>query len=118
MKRADFLAIGSILIVAVLLWLVPFFFPNDAPCLHIVTDSATYVYELDTAQTVNLSENGHELTVLIENGKVKVIKSTCRDQICVLSSEISKTGESILCARAHVLLSIVKREVEYDGIAH
>ena len=118
MKRADILAIASLFLTAVLFWLVPFFFSSEDSHLQIVTDSATHVYELDKPQTLNLKENGYELTVVIENGSVKVIKSTCQDQLCVHSAQISKTGQSVLCAPAHVLLLIVRKEASYDGIAH
>ena len=98
--------------------LVPFFFHSDDSYLQIVTDSATYAYELDKPRTVNLQENGHRLTIVIENGAAKVIKTSCADQICLHSAEISRAGQSILCAPAHVLLSVVRKEASYDGIAH
>ena len=42
------------------------------------------------------SDNGYNI-VSVNNGKISVIESDCKNQICVNSRHISNEGESIVC---------------------
>ncbi len=118
MKRADLFAFALIFVLAFVLWLFPLFSQSSDLYLIVLTDSDQFTYDLQTAQSLDFSANGHSLTVVIENGSAKVINASCHDQICTHSAAISKEGQSILCAPAKILVRIVAKEASYDGIAH
>ena len=63
--------------------------------------------------------NGFSLTVIVEDGQVRVEDSTCPDLICQNHAPISNAGEQIVCLPARVVVSVKSMdvtEVEIDAI--
>ncbi|MDE7373470.1 MAG: NusG domain II-containing protein [Clostridia bacterium] len=58
------------------------------------------------------SVDGH-LTVVIKSGKCRVVSSDCRNKTCVNSGNISRVGESIVCAQNRVVITVIGD----DGLA-
>ena len=57
-------------------------------------------------------------TVVIEDGKVYVKDSTCRDHTCEKMGTISNNGEMIICIPNSLFITIVSEmEGEYDAIS-
>ncbi|MBQ1846824.1 MAG: NusG domain II-containing protein [Clostridia bacterium] len=108
MKKADVIPIAAVIAAAVIIALV--FVPKQADTVRITCENAVYEYPIGENRRVELTENGVSLTVLIENGRVSVEKSTCRDQICVHTH----TG-SIICMPARVVITV--EDGEYDHVA-
>ena len=61
--------------------------------------------------------NGFSLTVVVENGFVRVEDSTCPDLICQNHDPISKAGEQIVCLPARIVVSVTGEEAEIDAYA-
>ena len=61
--------------------------------------------------------NGFSLTVIVENGFVRVEDSTCPDLICQNHEPISKAGEQIVCLPARIVVSVTGEEAEIDAYA-
>ena len=106
MKKADLIPIAAVLAAALIAALL--FIPKTADTVRITCDGAVYEYPLGVDRRIELEENGISMTVVIENGSVKVEKSTCRDQICVHTH----TG-SIVCMPAHVVITVGGGEYDY-----
>ena len=66
----------------------------------------------DGSRTVlNLSEDSeisvHGVTVSVSGGKCRVLKSDCKNKTCVKTGEISRVGESIVCAQNGVAVTVI-----------
>ena len=69
-----------------------------------IYDGGTLVgrYPLDTERTIKLSHN----TVRIEGGKVYMLESDCKNQICVNTGAISSPIYPIVCLPNHVMIRV------------
>lgn len=59
-------------------------------------------------------------TVVIKNGRVSVTEATCKNQVCVRHSEISRSGESIVCLPNKLMVRIEGGSSEgggYDSVS-
>lgn len=57
--------------------------------------------------------------ILYQNGEVRMIESSCPDQICVHHSTVSATGENIICLPHKIVIEIVSdEEHELDGVVY
>ena len=83
----------------------------------ITTPDGVQVYSLSEARELTFSSNGVTLTVVIENGEVFVKESDCPDGVCVAGGRISKSGETILCAPAKILLTVKGGDGNVDFVA-
>lgn len=100
-------------------------------CLAMYTkfgqkDAGKVVVKVDgeIKNTYSLSEN-IEVNIedtnvfVIENGKVKMKKANCPDQICVNHKAISKNKETIICLPNKVIIEVVSdEEADMDMIAN
>lgn len=71
--------------------------------------------EVDVVATDSVRSDVH---VSIKNGTAKVTKSGCKNQICVRHSEISSTGESIICLPNKVVVRIEGKGGGYDAVTN
>lgn len=72
----------------------------------------------DDGRTVlSLSEDSEitvrGLTVSVSGGKCRVSHSDCKNKTCVKTGEISRVGESIVCAQNGVVITVIG----FDGLA-
>lgn len=65
-------------------------------------DTVVYSGELSKDGEVSLKHN----TVKIENGEVFMKSADCKNQICVKTGKISKSGETIICLPNKVIVEI------------
>ncbi len=96
----------AVLLLAVLLLCLPLLQGTGAE-LAITVDGETVQYPLAEDKELTLSSNGHTLTVRIAEGQAWVESSTCPEGICRRTGKIFRAGESILCSRADVLLTVL-----------
>lgn len=82
--------------------------------VRITTDSETVTYPLTEDRTVPVESNGYTLTVVIENGEVFVTDADCPDKTCEKTGHISQAGRSLICAPAHVIVTVTgEKEADY-----
>jgi len=62
---------------------------------------------LDQPGRHEVAVGGERLILEVEHGRVRVIESTCPDQICVGTGWIEHTREAIVCVPAQVLITVV-----------
>ena len=101
-KKKDIIIFFVIFATAAVSFL--FFFSNESGKIVKITENNKVVYEgsLSKNKKIELKSN----TVLIENSKVKMLYSDCKNQICVHHKPISKKGESIICLPNRVTAEI------------
>ncbi len=78
--------------------------------VEIICDGTRTVLPLGEDKRLNV---GGHLTVTINGGKVSVTESDCRNLVCVRTGEISRIGESIVCAQYRVVITVIG----FDGTA-
>ncbi|NPV39433.1 hypothetical protein BREVNS_1713 [Brevinematales bacterium NS] len=85
--------------------------------VEIRVEGRRYRYPLDEERVFEWQSSHGRGKVEIKGGKVRMLESTCRDQICVKKGWIFRTGDAILCMPNHVVVEIVGEEKEeWDGI--
>ncbi|MFN4217231.1 MAG: NusG domain II-containing protein [Brevinematales bacterium] len=76
-----------------------------------------YRYPLDEERVFEWQSAHGKGKIEIKGKRVRMLESTCRDQICVKKGWISRTGDAIICMPNHVVVEIVGEEKGYwDGI--
>ena len=79
----------------------------------VTVQGETYgIYPLDTDRTIPIrqgegTDSAHENVLVIENGKIRMESSDCRNQICVQSGEKDVPGEMIVCLPNWVYVEVV-----------
>ncbi len=102
--RADLLLVASILLAAALLAVV-WYAATPRGRVAVVTVAGEEYARLDLTTDTTLSVEGTH-TVVVENGKVRVVAAPCPDQICVHHAPISRIGETIVCLPAQVIVTV------------
>lgn len=112
----DLIAVAAVLAAAAVLWMC--MLPGETGALVEISVSGqeSRTYALTDDRTVTLSARGVDLTVVINGGEVCVADSTCPDGVCRAHGRISRTGESIVCAPAGVVVRITGGETYVDGV--
>ena len=95
MKKADFIFIAIILLVAIILFAI--FMTGEKGATAVVTIDGKEVgrYPLSIDGTFPL--NGGSNILVIENGEAYLSEANCPDKLCVKMGKISKTGQSVTC---------------------
>ena len=65
------------------------------------------------------TENGGTNTLVIKDGRAKMVEANCPDGICKNHKAISRNGESIICLPHKVVVSVVDNnsDDEIDAVA-
>ncbi|MBO5898937.1 MAG: NusG domain II-containing protein [Clostridia bacterium] len=116
-KRGDAVIIALVLCVALLLLLLPLARSTDGSAVLVISlsDGSETTYALSEDRALTLTGNSHTLTVVIEDGAARVVKSTCPDGVCRMGA-ISKHGEMLVCAPAGVALTVRSQGGDVDAI--
>lgn len=121
LKKRDFLLIGGLLALALLLWICVRQVGNRAGAYVTVTvDGEMYgTYSLDVEQEVPIRRDGVTTNVLvIAEGQADMIQADCPDKLCVHQRSISKSKESIICLPNKVVVTVEQAgSPEYDSMA-
>jgi hypothetical protein len=81
----------------------------NSKAVEIRVDGKIYKDTALIGQSLELPVKSTEgkLTVQINNNKVRVIDSTCKDHLCVKQGWISRVGETIICLPNRISLTII-----------
>ncbi len=118
MKKSDWILIGSVMCIALILFGVQALLPKGADAaVEIQVDGEPYAsYPLDENRTVEIDGTNR---LEISGGTANMIWADCPDKICVNQKAISKKGESIICLPNRVVVSIAGgEEPEVDAVAN
>ena len=118
-KRKWFTIVDAILIGILLLVVVScciFFLPRQTGEYVVIYQSGNEIgrYSLSTNQSIDILDG--KMTMLIDDFTASVKYSDCKNQICVNTKKISKSGERIVCAPNKISIVIKgKNEVLVTG---
>ncbi len=118
-RLLDTLLIPALLLAAALLAISP---AASSPRTVLVYRDNTVIAEYPLSADGEYTVQGYEgpMVVEISNGRVSVIHSTCRRQICVRTQAVSHPGRQIVCAPNHVIVRIsadAREEGDVDAVA-
>jgi hypothetical protein len=106
-KKLDALIIALCLIAAALLFFLPQLSARDQTARLIISyrDGTEQTYSLASDQVLTLHSGAHTLTVVMEDGTVRVSESDCPDGLC-RAGRIWRDGETLVCLPAGIVLTI------------
>ena len=122
MKKADFILIGVVAVVAAVLVLCLYVFNSGSGDFvqievdGVVTD--TIPLSNDTVREIQ-TDNGTN-TLVISEGSAVMTQADCTDGICANHKPIHKTGESIICLPHKVVVTVISdksNDNEIDAVA-
>ncbi len=114
----DGILMGFLLLVALLLFALPFFAGQGTRAEIVVAETGRVKsVPLDTDASYEIVTRGLRLTVQVTDGVVWVSQSDCRDGICRNTPPISRPGQSIVCAPAGVVVRISGEGAVVDGVS-
>ena len=116
MKKADFLIIGIAIILAGVFFLFTINGKRGDTAQVLVDGEVVAEYTLDAEVETRIETDNGFNVLKIHNGKVSVSEADCDNQICVRHTEISKSGESIICLPHKLMIRITGSGEEADAI--
>ena len=122
MKKADFILIGVVAVVAAVLVLCLYVFNGcSGDFVQIEVDGVvtdTIPLSNDTVREIQ-TDNGTN-TLVISEGSAVMTQADCPDGICANHKPIHKTGESIICLPHKVVVTVISdksNDNEIDAVA-
>ncbi|HIZ66422.1 MAG TPA: NusG domain II-containing protein [Candidatus Blautia pullicola] len=117
MKKRDFILIGVVLVLALLLWLLPralgFFSVQGEKQVRITVEGELYgIYDLQEEQTIEINDSN---LCRIQDGEVNMTEADCPDKLCMHQGPISISGETIVCLPNKVVIEIVGKDEKDSG---
>ena len=125
LKKGD-LVIAIILIAAVLGWLIKDTVWADTTMKKAVIKIDGQIYTTITLDSSNERKeipltlpNDNFMLIVSEKEKIWVKESTCPDEVCVKTGEISETGQSSVCLPNKTIIYIEgTEETELDDVSY
>lgn len=107
LKIGDFIIVGVILAVSLLLFLNSFF-PDKGLIAEIYFEGESFaVYDLSgltESETVSVGS----CEILVENDGVTFLSSDCSDKLCINRGKLKKSGDTMACVPERVSVVIKK----------
>jgi hypothetical protein len=115
--RGDRIVVAVVAVLAIAAWPLAGMAAGGGSAIAVVTGpSATYRVPLDTPRTLELKGLESTVTVVVEDGSVRVASSGCRDHLCVRRGAIEAAGAAIVCAPNGVTVRIGGRADAPDAL--
>lgn len=106
-RKGDWFVIILVVAAAVGIFIAQLAFAKSGSKAVVTTPSKTITLSLSTdTQTVLQGDNGIEVTIVVEGGRIRFEQSNCPDKICVHSGWLSKSGQSAACVPAGIAISV------------
>lgn len=112
LRKADFLLFFFFAALAAVIAAAPLFRPASDPGgeeLVRITCRGEEIglYPLEKDAEIEILRNGHRNLVSIQDHTVRMDSSDCKNQVCVDTGRISRTGEMIVCLPNRVVVEIL-----------
>ena len=108
MKKRDFILIGVVLVLALLLWLLP----RALGFFSVQGEKQVRIYDLQEEQTIEINDSN---LCRIQDGEVNMTEADCPDKLCMHQGPISISGETIVCLPNKVVIEIVGKDEKDSG---
>ena len=117
MTKGDFLLIGAIAALIVLLFIKPLFSGDrlygeiylNSEMLHRI-----YLNEVEESYTLKAGD----CEILIEKNGMSFVSSECPDKLCTKSGILSKSGDTMACVPERVVVIIKSDKAAHDAVSY
>lgn len=123
LKKADILVIILLVITSFLIYFFTNKLPkeeNDISKKVVITVDGKIYKELpltnNTKEKIDINTIYGKNEVIIENGKVYMHESNCKEKICMKMGKISIAGDSIICLPNRLMVKIVSDKKNEDSL--
>ena len=121
-KHADLWLAGGLLLLALsfLIWIQLYFGRAPGAAIAVsLSGQQVGIYSLAEDSTLEFDNNGYHNVVVIANGEAYIREASCPDQYCVQHDAVNKTGQSLICLPAQLVVTVLEDEsgVSLDEIA-
>ncbi len=113
----DLFAAFGVVLLALALLLFPLLFQKTGESLVVVTPEGSTSYDLSRDRVITVESRDIRLEIVIQNGAAFVRESSCPDGVCRAGGRISKSGQTLLCAPAGVIIRVEGGEGDVDIVA-
>jgi hypothetical protein len=117
LRKGDYLIYAFVIVAVIYSFKISEKFPLNY--VEVVTPYKELIFPLKQDKVITVKGTLGTLTLSIKNGKVRVIKSSCLNKICIKTGWITCSGEYIACVPNHILIKLVSRkpvDKRYDFI--
>lgn len=119
LNRYDIILIITIMVVSIILFLSFMFFAQQTNHLmaHISIDKKTVgLIDLDTNGIHEYPAPLGPVRIEVLNGKIRMLESSCPDQLCVHQGFLDNSNGSIICIPNHLVIEL-DQPTAYDGVS-
>lgn len=119
MKKGDIIIISVIIILIISIYSFIYFNDRDMKTLYIKYFDEEYEYKLSSSfsKKIELEKGDKKNIIEIKDNKVFLSYSSCKNQHCVKTGEISKVGEKIICIPNHLFIQIKASDEDIEAIS-
>lgn len=104
--KADGVVLALLILLCAVSFFVSFLPRGNADSFTVTTPDGVETYSLAEDRSFVVESNGISLEVTVYDRSVSVVSSTCPDHVCVQTGRISRSGQSIVCIPARVVIEI------------
>ena len=118
-RKADIVLFIVLIMFGAVLAVPAFLWHDSGDTVRITVNGKEFgTYSLSEDREVLIEKDGRKNKVVIEDGKVRMEYSTCKNQICVHTGKISGAEQSIVCLPNRVSVTIEgKGGDDYDAVS-
>ncbi len=107
--RNDVILILSILLITVISAFLYFSMQKVGRSVLVIKNGKQIAtYSLKENCTLPIMDDNHTNMLVIKDGKAYISQADCPDKICVNHRPVSKSGETIVCLPAKLVVEIVE----------
>ena len=117
-RKADIILFCILIALGIFLTVTALVGGSKGAQVVISVDGEVYgTYPINRDRTITIDQNGNHNQVVIKDGHVQMMESSCNNQICVNQGQISTVSIPIVCLPNRVMIQIVDGEEVYDVIS-
>lgn len=115
-NKREIVFISIVVLLIFLLFAFAVFRKNKGRIAHVFVNNIE-VKVLDIREDIVYSPPGlDEVVIKVEEGKIRIEESDCKDQLCVYQGVISSTHEKIVCLPNKIVITISGGDKDFDGV--
>jgi len=113
MTRGDRLLIVVLAVACLLAWPIVAAARTSGDSIEISGPAGVSVVSLSENRTLHVPGRSGELTVVVQDGTVRVLEAPCPDHVCVNTGPVSASGSIVACVPNQVIIRV--GGVDADG---
>lgn len=117
-KRNDFILIFGLLAFCLLFLLFSIIFSskNDLVANVYYDDEIILTVSLDKDNSYKVNGSLSEMIIIVQDKKIKVLESDCKDHICVNQGFIFRENQTITCLPNKIFIKLEKKDSLIDVV--